>query len=81
MPWRALASSLIAVSPSRIASAARTARSGSSSCACGMPKTAITASPLNFSTVPPRASISRVASSKNSPDESADDLRIEPLAQ
>ena len=50
--------------PSRIANAALTARSGSSSWACGKPKTAITASPLNFSTVPPRASISRVASSK-----------------
>ena len=38
---------------SRIASAARTARSGSSSWAVGAPKTAITASPMNFSTVPP----------------------------
>ena len=38
---------------SRIASAARTARSGSSSCATGAPKTAMTASPMNFSTVPP----------------------------
>jgi len=43
---------------SRIASAARTARSGSSSCATGAPKTAITASPMNFSTVPPCRSIS-----------------------
>ena len=34
------------------ASAARTARSGSSSCATGAPKTAITASPMNCSTVP-----------------------------
>ena len=32
---------------------ARTARSASSSCATGAPKTAITASPMNFSTVPP----------------------------
>ena len=39
---------------SRIASAARTARSGSSSCATGAPKSAITASPMNFSTVPPK---------------------------
>ena len=31
--------------------AARTARSASSSCSCGTPKTAITASPMNFSTV------------------------------
>jgi hypothetical protein len=38
---------------SRIASAARTARSGSSSCTSGAPNTAITASPMNFSTVPP----------------------------
>ena len=34
-------------------SAARTARSASSSCATGAPHTAITASPMNFSTVPP----------------------------
>ena len=34
-------------------SAARTARSASSSCAVGAPHTAITASPMNFSTVPP----------------------------
>ena len=34
-------------------SAARTARSASSSCAIGAPQTAITASPMNFSTVPP----------------------------
>ena len=38
---------------SRIRNPARTARSGSSSCATGAPKTAITASPTNFSTVPP----------------------------
>jgi hypothetical protein len=43
---------------SRIASAARTARSGSSSCASGAPKSAITASPMNFSTVPPNRSSS-----------------------
>ena len=34
-------------------SAARTARSASSSWAIGAPQTAITASPMNFSTVPP----------------------------
>ena len=34
-------------------SAARTARSASSSFATGVPQTAITASPMNFSTVPP----------------------------
>ena len=37
----------------RIPSAARSARAGSSSCAIGTPNTAITASPMNFSTVPP----------------------------
>ena len=34
-------------------SAARTARSASSSCAIGVPQTAMTASPMNFSIVPP----------------------------
>jgi hypothetical protein len=41
----------------RIANPARTARSASSSWATGAPKTAITASPTNFSTVPPKLSI------------------------
>jgi hypothetical protein len=36
-----------------ISDAARTARSASSSCAVGMPNTAMTASPANFSTEPP----------------------------
>ncbi len=40
-------------SASRISAAARTARSASSSCSSGTPNTAITASPMNFSTVPP----------------------------
>ncbi len=40
-------------SASRISTAARQARSASSSCATGTPNTAITASPMNFSTVPP----------------------------
>ncbi len=39
----------------RIANAARTARSASSSCACGIPNAASTASPANFSTMPPWA--------------------------
>ena len=39
---------------SRMASAARTARSASSSCATGAPNRAMTASPMNFSTVPPK---------------------------
>ncbi len=38
---------------SRISTAARHARSASSSCAVGTPNTAMTASPMNFSTVPP----------------------------
>ena len=42
-----------AVTAAVSASAARTARSGSSSRATGVPHTAITASPMNFSTVPP----------------------------
>jgi hypothetical protein len=42
---------------------ARTARSASSSLATGAPQTAITASPMNFSTVPPyRPMISRTVS-------------------
>ena len=42
-----------AATASRISIAARTARSASSSWTCGRPKTAIAASPTNFSTVPP----------------------------
>ena len=38
---------------------------GSSSCATGTPNTAITASPMNFSTVPPNRSISSTIASKN----------------
>ena len=45
-------------------SAARTARSASSSVATGVPQTAITASPMNFSTVPPYSSIRRLHVSK-----------------
>jgi len=40
-----------------MSTAARTARRASSSCTCGTPNTAITASPMNFSTVPPWRSI------------------------
>ena len=47
-----------------ISSAARTARSASSSCAVGVPHTAMTASPMNFSTVPPCSVIAWVAASK-----------------
>ena len=53
-----------ASTPSRSSSAARTARSASSSCAVGVPHTAITASPMNFSTSPPYRSIVSRAPSK-----------------
>ena len=56
------ASSMSAIE-SRTAIAARTARSASSPYATGAPKTAITASPMNFSTVPPNRSISARARS------------------
>ncbi len=54
--WRSRpgSSSLSRATASRTASAARTARSGSFSWATGAPKTATTASPMNFSTVPPK---------------------------
>ncbi len=57
-PARALSSGAPTSSPSADtaatrSNAARTARSASSSCATGVPHTAITASPMNFSTVPP----------------------------
>ena len=44
--------------------AARTDRSASSSRATGVPQTAITASPMNFSTVPPWRSMASRAVSK-----------------
>ena len=49
----ASSSALSSESRARIAAAARTARSASSSCNVGAPKTAMTSSPMNFSTVPP----------------------------
>ena len=49
-----------------ILSAARTARIASSSWAVGTPKTAMTASPMNFSTVPPSRVISSLMAAKNS---------------
>jgi hypothetical protein len=55
MPGVASFSSAMA---SQMARAARTARSGSSSWATGAPNRAITASPMNFSTVPPKRSSS-----------------------
>ncbi len=53
-----------AVTASRSSTAARSARSASSSWSTGMPNTAITASPMNFSTVPPWRSRAIRASSK-----------------
>ena len=50
-----------------ISMAARTARSGSSSCARGIPKTASTASPMNFSRWPPYRVISADRRSKVRP--------------
>ena len=47
-----------------ISSAPRTARSASSSWAVGMPNTAMIASPMNFSTVPPWRSRAALISSK-----------------
>ena len=58
------ASNSCAAIASRISAAARTARSASSSCETGMPKTAITASPTNFSTDPPWRSMIARRSSK-----------------
>ena len=64
---------------SRIASAARTARSGSSSCATGAPKSAMTASPMNFSTVPPKRSSSARTRAWYGREQRAHVLRVEPL--
>jgi len=55
---------LSASSASRMPAAARTARSASSSWTVGTPKTAITASPMNFSTVPPWDSMTRLIAAK-----------------
>ncbi len=63
-PRRATSSRSRAPTSSRISTAARTARSASSSWALGIPKTAITASPMNFSTVPPWKVITRSARRK-----------------
>ena len=52
-PARACASGAMVPTEATRSSAARTARSASSSCATGAPHTAMTASPMNFSIVPP----------------------------
>ena len=51
--WSRSSSGFNASSPSRMSTAARTARTASSSWTWGTPKTAMTASPMYFSTVPP----------------------------
>ena len=64
MPNSRRSSSFSSASASRSSAAARTARRASSSCTTGTPKTAITASPMNFSTVPPWCSRTRLTSMK-----------------
>ncbi len=62
-PCAVRSSSFSPSSASPISAAARTARSASSSRILGTPNTAMTASPMNFSTVPPCRSITpRIAS-------------------
>ncbi len=65
-PARAWTSGPRARTASTSSRAARTARSGSSSRATGAPQTAMTASPMNFSTVPPYRPMTVRASSKYS---------------
>ena len=54
----------------------RTARSASSSCVCGTPNAAITASPANFSTVPPWRLMLPEASLEVARHAPADDLGV-----
>ena len=58
VPWVRSSRRFTSSSRWSIRRAARRARAGSSSWAAGTPNAAITASPMNFSTVPPSASIS-----------------------
>ena len=62
--WSGTSPSAMELTPATIARAERTARSASSSWAVGAPHTAITASPMNFSIVPPCPSTIRRATSK-----------------
>ncbi|RPK76654.1 hypothetical protein EES45_22535 [Streptomyces sp. ADI97-07] len=64
MPSVECSSSLRRARAFRIPRAAARARRASSSRTTGTPKTAITASPMNFSGVPPRATISALIASK-----------------
>jgi hypothetical protein len=63
-PARAARSCPMLSTPRTTSSAARTARWASSSWATGVPQTAMTASPMNFSTVPPWWTIDDAARSK-----------------
>jgi hypothetical protein len=65
--WTPCRSAIVAFSSPRRASISRaawSARSGSSSWAVGMPKTDMTASPMNFSTTPPHDSITEAIAAK-----------------
>src|SRR5215212_7688283 len=64
----------------RISGAARAARRASSSCACGIPNTAIAASPMNFSTVPPCARGSSAAR-RGAPHRLLQQLGVDALAE
>ena len=66
-PWRSPSPSFSSASRARMRRAARSALAGSSSCTRGTPKAAMIASPMNFSTVPPSASISARMAAKNAP--------------
>ena len=80
MPSRRSSRSLIASSRSCISSAARQARSASSSCASGTPNTATTASPMNFSTVPPCRSSAAAHLVEVRAHQLLHRLRVDPLA-
>ena len=64
-PARSESSAFSSASRRCMASAHRIARSGSSSCTIGAPNAATTASPMNFSTVPPNRRTSSAMASKN----------------
>ena len=68
-------------SASRISSAARTARSASSSWTVGTPKTAMTASPMNFSTVPPWCSTIALHALEVAREQRAEPLGVDRLAE
>ena len=67
--------------PSSSSSDARSARSGSFSCAAGTPKTATIASPMCFSTVPPHEAIDLGERLEADAQERVQPLGVEPLAE